>query len=54
MSVVFHDFVKEFDIMELATVKFVGNIIAWFILIVGYILIGMLAYHTIVKAWKRE
>ena len=40
--------------MELATVKFVGNIIAWFILIVGYILMGMLAYHTIVKAWKGE
>lgn len=54
MSVVFRDFVKEFDTMELATVKCVGNIIAWFILIVGYILMGMLAYHTIVKAWKGE
>ena len=40
--------------MELSTVQFVGHIIAWFILIIGYILMGMLAYHTIIRAWKGE
>lgn len=40
--------------MELATVKFVGQFIAWFIVIIGYILMGMLAYNTVKRAMKGE
>lgn len=38
--------------MELPVVKLIGSIIAWSVVIVGYILIGMLAYHTVKRAMK--
>nr|DAU41922.1 MAG TPA: hypothetical protein [Caudoviricetes sp.] len=40
--------------MELPVIKLIGSIIAWSVVIVGYILMGMLAYHTIIRAWKGE
>jgi hypothetical protein len=40
--------------MEFHVVQAIGHIVAWSILIVGYILMGMLAYYTIKRAWKGE
>lgn len=40
--------------MDISTVQFVGHIVAWSILVVGYILMGMLAYYTIKRALKGE
>lgn len=40
--------------MELPVIKLIGSIVAWSVVIVGYILIGMLAYHTVKRAMKGE
>ena len=40
--------------MDISTVQFVGHIVAWSIVIVGYVLMGMLAYYTIKRAMKGE
>lgn len=40
--------------MELPVIKLIGSIIAWSVVIVGYILMGMLAYHTVKRAMKEE
>lgn len=40
--------------MELPVIKLIGSIIAWSVVIVGYILIGTLAYHTVKRAMKGE
>lgn len=40
--------------MDISTVQFVGHIVAWSILIIGYVLMGMLAYYTIKRAMKGE
>lgn len=38
--------------MELPVIKLIGSIIAWSVVIVGYILMVMLAYHTVKRAMK--
>lgn len=43
--------IKEF-VMELPVIKLIGSIIAWSVVIVGYILMVMLAYHTVKRAMK--
>ena len=40
--------------MDISTVQFVGHIVAWSILIIGYVLMGMLAYYTIKRAMRGE
>lgn len=40
--------------MDISTVQFVGHIVAWSILIIGYVFMGMLAYYTIKRAMKGE
>lgn len=40
--------------MDISTMQIVGHVVAWSILIIGYVLMGMLAYYTIKRAWKGE
>lgn len=40
--------------MDISTVQIVGHIVAWSVLIIGYVLMGMLAYYTIKRVMKGE
>nr|DAP32949.1 MAG TPA: hypothetical protein [Caudoviricetes sp.] len=40
--------------MDISIVQFVGHIVAWSILVVGYFLMGMLVYHTVKRVMKEE
>lgn len=40
--------------MELHIVQAIGQVVAWSILIIGYVMIGMLVYYTIKRAMKGE
>lgn len=40
--------------MNIGTVQIVGHVVAWSILIIGYVLMGMLIYHTVKRVMKGE
>lgn len=40
--------------MDISTVQFVGHVVAWSVLIVGYFMLGSLVYYTIKRAMKGE
>ena len=40
--------------MDTSTVQMVGHVVAWSILIVGYVLMGSLVYFTVKRVMKGE
>lgn len=40
--------------MDIGTVQMVGHVVAWSILIVGYVLMGSLVYYTVKRVMKGE
>lgn len=40
--------------MDISTVQMVGHVVAWSILIVGYVLMGSLVYYTVKRVMKGE
>lgn len=40
--------------MDISTVQFVGHVVAWSILIIGYFMMGSLVYYTIKRVMKGE